>query len=403
MAARFSRVNGVALTKRMLISAGAEPLAGILLDLAASDPALMERIRGRAEAFVSATDNGEAEPPSNSAATNKASAEEAMVAERAAQDEGESYMVGSSPAMRRIYETIRKVARTDAPVLITGESGTGKELAAQAIHERSTYSDGPFVPINCAALPTNLIASELFGHEKGAFTGADQRRIGRIQSAEGGTVFLDEIGDLPLDLQAHLLRFLQEKTIDRVGGRHPIKVDVRVVAATNADLRKAVADGKFREDLFYRLNVLTLEMPPLRERGDDIELVSTFFMRKFADEMGRSIRGLRADAQRLIQCYPWPGNIRELIATMRRAVVMADGDWIRAEDLGLPEESAGPDGDIPSLEAARRRTEEGLIRKALDAHGNNIKRTAEHLGVSRVTLYRLIEKYGIATGSEMQH
>lgn len=312
-------------------------------------------------------------------------------------------MVGSSPVMRRIYETIRKVARTDAPVLITGESGTGKELAAQAIHERSAYRDGPFVPINCAALPTNLIASELFGHEKGAFTGADQRRIGRIQSAEGGTVFLDEIGDLPLDLQAHLLRFLQEKTIDRVGGRHPIKVNVRVVAATHVDLRKAVAEGRFREDLYYRLNVLTLEMPPLRERGDDIELVSTFFMRKFADEMGRSIRGLHPDAQRLIRCYPWPGNIRELIAAMRRAVVMADSDWIHAEDLGLPETNATPNGEIPSLEAARRRTEEELIRKALDAHNNNIKRTAEHLGVSRVTLYRLIEKYGIATGNETHH
>jgi DNA-binding NtrC family response regulator len=309
--------------------------------------------------------------------------------------DGEPSMVGSSAAMQRLFDTIRKVAATEAPVLITGESGTGKELAAIAVHRRSGRSKGPFVPINCAALPKTLIASELFGHEKGAFTGADQRRIGRLQAADKGTVFLDEIGDLPLDLQAHLLRFLQESTIDRVGGIHPIKVDVRVIAATNVPLRKAVADGRFREDLFFRLNVLTIAMPPLRERGEDIDSLSSFFVTKFARETGKPIRGFAPESQALVRRYSWPGNIRELIATMRRAVVMADGPWIRPEDLAMPAECDG--GVAPaSLESARREMEETLVRQALAVNRHNIKRSAEHLGVSRVTLYRLIEKYGIA-------
>ncbi len=341
-------------------------LAGLVLEQAAKDPSLRNRLRPLVAARrIRAPEHLDGLPP----------------------------MVGDSPAMQRLYGAIRKVAATDAPVLVTGESGTGKELAAIAIHERSPRARGPFVPINCAALPTMLIASELFGHEKGAFTGADQRRIGRIQAADRGTVFLDEIGDLPQDLQAHLLRFLQENTIDRVGGQQPIKVDVRVIAATNVPLRKAVSEGRFREDLFFRLNVLTLEMPPLRERGADIDRLAAHFVAKFAGEGDKVMNGLTPEALELVRVYPWPGNIRELIATMRRAVVMADGAWVRPDDLGLPADVRP--GSASSLEAARRETDEVMIRQALAANRHNIKRTAEHLGVSRVTLYRMLERYGI--------
>ena len=394
------------ITKDSLIGLGAAQLAQLVLDGAASDSKLLEKVRRRM-----------AQPPSEDGAR-------AARGGAARGDPDEPHMVGSDPAMQHVYDTIRKIAVTAAPILLSGESGTGKELAALAIHERSSYSAGSFVPINCGALPPQLIASELFGHEKGAFTGADQRHIGRIESAAGGTILLDEIGDLPLELQAHLLRFLQEGTIDRVGSRQHINVDVRVIAATNADLRQAVADGKFRGDLFYRLNVLRLELPPLRERGKDIDLLSTYFLRLFADEMGRPVIGLQDDAQHLLRSYYWPGNVRELIATIRRAVVMTDGDRISAEDLGLPsalppevrpapvtapgggnsggsgkvftpELVRGEPGELPSLDEARREMEKDLLRRALQLHSRNIKRTAEHLGVSRVTLYRLMEKYSI--------
>ena len=259
--------QGTVITKESLVGLGAEALAQLVLDRAASDSSLLETLRSRV-----------AQPKPEARA--EAAAEEVAVASAVLSDE--QHMVGSDPTMQHAYETIRKIAVTSAPVLLTGESGTGKELAALAIHERSTYSKGPFVPINCGALPPQLIASELFGHEKGAFTGADRRHIGRIESAAGGTILLDEIGDLPLELQAHLLRFLQEGSIDRVGSRESIKVDVRVIAATNSDLRQAVADGRFRGDLYYRLNVLRLEMPPLRERGGDIDLLATYFLRVFS-------------------------------------------------------------------------------------------------------------------------
>ncbi|MBI5165471.1 MAG: sigma-54-dependent Fis family transcriptional regulator, partial [Magnetospirillum sp.] len=360
-------IDEAGLTKEVLAGLGADALAQIVLEQAAKDPTLVERLRPALAPAATAA----AEPP----------------------------MVGTSPAMQRLAETIRKVAATDAPVLVAGESGTGKELAAIAIHQRSIRALGPFVPINCAALPKTLIASELFVHEKGGFTCADQRLIGRLHAADTGTVFLDEIGDLPLDLQAHLLRFLQESTIDRLGGHQPIKVDVRVIAATNVPLRKAVADGRFREDLFFRLNVLTLTLPPLRERGEDIDLLAAHFTAKFAREAARPIRGLSPEAVGAIRRHPWPGNIRELIATMRRAVVMADGPWIQVADLGLPD---GDDEDGPapatSLEAARRDLEEAMIRRSLAANRHNVKRTAETLGVSRVTLYRLMDKYGIVSG-----
>jgi DNA-binding NtrC family response regulator len=359
----FANNGETEITREMVAGLGSDALAALIVEHSSKDPALLARLKVVLAARTAKPD-----------------------------DRGQPPMVGSSPAMVRLIHTIRKVAATEAPVLITGESGTGKELAAIAVHRHSPRAGGPFVPINCAALPKTLIASELFGHEKGAFTGADQRRIGRIQAADKGTLFLDEIGDLPMDLQAHLLRFLQESTIDRVGGHHPIKVDVRVIAATNVPLRKAVAEGRFREDLFFRLNVLTLEMPPLRERGEDIESLALHFATKFAQDAGKAVRGLGPEALAVIRRYGWPGNIRELIATMRRAVVMADGPWITPADLHLPEEETG---SVSNLETARREVEETMVRQALAAHRNNVKRTAEHLGVSRVTMYRLMEKYGI--------
>jgi len=377
MAARLYCMNRPGLTTEMLTGLGADYLARLILEHAPRNPILLEELQDRARTLS---------PAPNSPAPG-------LQAEKA----GGGRMIGSSPAMRRIHNTVRKIAATDAPVLVTGESGTGKELAAQAVHEQSARAPGPFVPINCAALPPALIAAELFGHEKGAFTGANQRRSGRIQSAEGGTVFLDEIGDLPLDLQAHLLRFLQENTIDRVGGHHPIKVDVRVIAATNTPLRKAVAAGRFREDLYYRLNVLTLDMPPLRERGGDVDELTAFFLDLFAREIDKPARSLHPEAAAAIRAYSWPGNVRELAATLRRAVVMADGDLLTAADLALPAPEPDPTRQPgpPSLEAARQKAEEAAVRQALRGNRGNVKRTAQQLGISRVTLYRLMEKHGI--------
>jgi DNA-binding NtrC family response regulator len=317
-------------------------------------------------------------------------------------DGSEPYMVGASPAMQRVFAAIRKFADTNAPLLITGESGTGKELAARAVHERSAYGKGPFVAINCAALPPTLVAAELFGYEKGAFTGANTRRIGRLESAQGGTIFLDEIGDLPLEQQAHLLRFLQEKTIDRVGGTRPVTVEARVIVATNVDLRSAVKGKRFREDLFYRLNVLALHLPSMRERGTDLDLLATFFLRKFAEEHGRLVAGFSDDAWEKMRGYSWPGNVRELIGCLRRAVVMAEKPWITATDLGLDEspslvtQDLTDRGDRSSAIVPRRAgIDEAMLRTALSEHGGNVTSVARALEVSRMTVYRLMQRFGI--------
>ena len=325
-------------------------------------------------------------------------------------------MVGSSPEMLTVFKMIRKFAANDAPVLINGESGTGKELVAQAIHERSNYACGPFNPINCAGIPASLIASELFGHEKGSFTGAYERKVGRIESAAGGTVFLDEIAELPLDLQSNLLRFLQEKTIDRIGAQRPFKVDVRVLAATNKDLAEEVRAGRFREDLYYRLNVLSIVLPPLRRRGNDIDLLCTFVLRELAGEMNRPGLCVSEAAMEAVRGYAWPGNVRELISRLRRAAVMADDAEIKVADLELPthsghctdasadvsrqnlapEASVRPLAEEPlSLEEARFRVERLLVTRALERNSRNMTATARDLGVSRVTLYRLIEKHNL--------
>jgi transcriptional regulator with PAS, ATPase and Fis domain len=267
------------------------------------------------------------------------------------------FMVGNSSAMHEIFEQIRRFAACDVPVLITGESGTGKELVARAIHDHSGRAAGPYVALNCAAVPATLIASELFGYEKGAFTGANARKHGHIEHAHRGTLFLDEIGDTPIDLQGLLLRFLQEAEILRVGGRQPIKVDVRVVAATNVRLREAIAAGKLREDLYYRLNVLTVHLPPLREREGDVEVLATYFLREITRELRRDMLGFTPAAMAAMLAYKWPGNVRELIATMRRAVVLANGPLIDASDLRLePARVTIPDRPKPGAAAPPARS-----------------------------------------------
>jgi two-component system NtrC family response regulator len=302
-------------------------------------------------------------------------------------------MIGRSPQMQRVFETIRKVAGTDAPVLIVGESGTGKEMAARAIHRLGKRKAGPFIPINCGAIPENLLESELFGHEKGAFTGAHVQREGRIEAARGGTLFLDEIGDLALPLQVKLLRFLQEGQIERVGGRKPIAADARVMCATNGDLKKAMAEGHFREDLYYRIGVVVITMPPLRERDGDLRLLAETRLERLAAEQGRTLT-LSRKALEAIEAHAWPGNVRELENRLRRAVIMAEGSQITPEDLELgprvfPCESMG-------LFEAREAVEREMIESALARNRGNLTRCAEDLKVSRPRLYELIEKLGIA-------
>jgi transcriptional regulator with PAS, ATPase and Fis domain len=305
-------------------------------------------------------------------------------------------VIGDSPAMRRVAEMIRRFVRTDEPVLITGESGTGKELAARSIHETSRRSNGPFVAVNCAAIPSNLVASELFGYEKGAFTGANTRTKGQIEHASGGTLFLDEIGDMPVDLQGHLLRFLQDGRIVRVGGREAIVVDVRIVAATNVRLRQAIAEGRFREDLYYRLNVLALHLPPLRERQEDIELLARHFLREAAADFGREVQGFSQEALDALRGHMWPGNVRELMSIVRRAVVIGDTPQITVADLvGL--------GDTPVEQTKRAKPmpppgsdeERIALLDALARSQENVTITAQELGVSRVTLYRMLRRHSL--------
>lgn len=304
-----------------------------------------------------------------------------------------SDMVGSNGAMQNLVKKIAKVASIDLNVLIRGESGTGKELTAQAIHRLSNRANGPFVAVNCGALPNDLIQAELFGHEKGAFTGADRRRVGRIETAQNGTLFLDEIGDLPLDMQTNLLRFLQEKKIGRVGNSNDFAVDVRVIAATNVNLEKAVEEGRFREDLYYRLNVLHLEMPPLRERGKDIELLARHFFQQFSRNLRPNVKGFSKQAMDAINEHGWPGNVREMVNRVQRAVVMCEGRLIKPRDLGLDRDA--PHIGLVTLAEARKQAEKEIIEATLSAVRNNVSKAARRLDVSRVTLYRLMELHAI--------
>jgi two-component system NtrC family response regulator len=302
-------------------------------------------------------------------------------------------MLGVSPPMQEVFAAIRRVAATDASVVISGESGTGKELVAQAIHRRSRRREGPFIAINCGAIPENLLESELFGHEKGAFTGAHTQRKGRIESAQGGTLLLDEIGELPLALQVKLLRFLQARQIERVGGRTTIDVDVRVLAATHVDLSQAIQAGQFREDLYYRLNVVEIVVPPLRERGEDILVLAKALLQRYMAESQRQISGCEPAALTALVTYGWPGNVRELENRLQRAVIMASGPLLTPEDLGLPrpEAMAKP----PTLQEARAVIEADLIRQALARNNGNITHTATELGLSRPTLRELMRKYDL--------
>lgn len=304
-----------------------------------------------------------------------------------------SALTGDSSAIRKLRSQITRVAAVSAPVLICGESGSGKELVAQAIHAQSPAAKGPFVAINCGAMPTNLIQSELFGHERGAFTGAAKEKKGLIESAENGTIFLDEIADLPMELQANLLRFLQEKTIYRVGGTKSIRVNSRVVAASHVHLHAAVREGNFREDLFYRLNVLPITVPPLRERREDLPLLMEEFFHAFSGEKNPQLKGFSSSATAAIAEYSWPGNVRDLMNRIRRAMVLAEGRFISVEDLGLNSEAAPAPNEV--LMDYRAVAEKNAIVTSLTRADRNVSKAARDLGVSRMTLYRLMEKHGV--------
>jgi two-component system NtrC family response regulator len=306
-------------------------------------------------------------------------------------------ILGSSSQMQAVFTFIRKVAPTTAPVLILGESGTGKEMVAQALHRRSLLQSGPFIGINCHAIPENLLESELFGHEKGSFTGAHAQTKGHIESAAGGTLFLDEIGDLPAPLQVKLLRFLQERRFQRVGGRQEIQSDARVIAATNVNLQEAVASGKFREDLYFRLAVVVVKLPPLRERGDDVVLVAKEFLHRFGVQHGKPALTFAPDALRALTLYGWPGNLRELQNRVQRAVIMAEGKRVTATDLELTAVASGA-AQPQTLKEAREEAEREVVQDALRRHRGKITAAALELGVSRPTLYELMEKLGIAKG-----
>jgi two-component system NtrC family response regulator len=295
--------------------------------------------------------------------------------------------------MQRTCRTIEKVAPTSATVLILGESGTGKELLARALHDLSPRRQQRFVAINCAAIPETLLESELFGYEKGAFTGAAKQTIGKIETAANGTLFLDEIGDLPFSLQAKLLRFLQERVIERIGGRSEIAVDVRIVCATHQSLKDYIAAGKFREDLYYRLAEIIVEIPPLRNRKADAALLAHSFVRKFASEQRRGAMTLLPDAIDAIESHPWPGNVRELENVIKRAVIMADGQKIGAADVGL----APGDGEssVLNLRQVRDEAEKHAVVRVLARVNGNLSKAAELLGVSRPTLYDLMDRFGL--------
>ena len=301
-------------------------------------------------------------------------------------------MTGHSPPMQELYRRIGKVVAVDAPVLISGESGSGKELVARAIHQCSARAGAPFIAMNCGAIAPSLIHSELFGHERGAFTGAVQRKIGSIEAANNGVLFLDEIGDLPLELQANLLRFLQEKMISRVGSTERLRVNVRVIAATHVDLRQAVAGGHFREDLYYRLNVVQLRVPPLRERREDIPLLAEEIFKQFKGHKSPQLRGFSSEALSALMAHDWPGNVRELINRVQHAMVMSEGRLLSAADLGLPLPS---EDAAPTLDELRTSLERELIESSLKKYRNNVSATARQLGVSRVTLYRMIDRLKI--------
>ena len=304
-------------------------------------------------------------------------------------------MITAAPEMLKVARMIERVATTGASVMLLGASGTGKELLARGLHQRSDRAAAPFVAINCAAIPENLLESELFGHEKGAFTGAIRTVEGKVEQADGGTLFLDEVGDIPLALQVKLLRFLQERTIERIGGRKAIAVDTRIVCATHQDLEAMIADGRFREDLYYRLAEIVVRIPALAERTGDAVLLARGFLGRFAAEMNPAVKGFSADALAAIDAWGWPGNVRELENRVKRAVIMADGRLVGADDLDLGAAEDSED-DLPlNLKAARERADRKVIQRALARSEGNISNSAKLLGISRPTLYDLLKQYDL--------
>ncbi|TAN08520.1 MAG: sigma-54-dependent Fis family transcriptional regulator [Rhodanobacteraceae bacterium] len=303
-------------------------------------------------------------------------------------------LVGESTALQTVRDALCKFAGFDMPVLITGETGTGKDVAASVLHARSVRRSGPLVTVNCGALPANLVQSELFGHERGAFTGAAGRKIGRIEAADGGTVFLDEIGDMPVEAQVNLLRFLQERTIERVGGTHSIHVNARVIAATHVDLPRAVREGRFREDLYYRLNVLHVHLPALRERSGDAQILARHFLDAFRRQHSTRARKFSAAALKAIGEYAWPGNVRELINRVHRAAVTADRRLLDPAHLGLGRDRAA----ATSLRAARVQADRETIAETLRDSGHNMSECARRLNISRNSLYRLCKRHGLRKG-----
>jgi PAS domain S-box-containing protein len=320
-------------------------------------------------------------------------------------DMGFHGMIGESPQVMRLFELIESVAQSDAPVLVLGQSGTGKELVARAIHDSSLRKNGPFIKVNCAALNENLLESELFGHVKGAYTGAERSRVGRFEAAHGGTILLDEIGDIPLTTQVKLLRVLEEREIERVGDHRPISVDVRIITATNKDLEALIRKEAFREDLFFRINVFPIHCPSLAERADDIPLIVQSFIDQYGAKVGKRILGLTSDAMETLLAYPWPGNVRELRNAVEYAFVLCPGEWIGVEHLppkisrrgGPP--TAGPDGAPAAADTGRER--EALVR-ALRKTGGNQSAAARILNVSRVTVWKRIKKYEIDLDAEIR-
>lgn len=309
-----------------------------------------------------------------------------------------SGLIGQCTEMMDVFSVMRKVASTDAAVLIQGESGTGKELVARAIHSMSLRKDGPFIPINCGAIPETLLEPELFGHEKGAFTGAHSQVPGKVEFSHNGTLFLDEIGELPLLLQVKLLRFLQDKTIQRVGGRENIVVDTRIIAATNKDLAHEIKAGKFREDLFYRIGVVMIKVPPLRERKGDGILLATYFLKRYSDLYKKRVRGFGAATLERLLVHDWPGNVRELENRVQRAVIMSEGAMVEPPDMGFPDDQAGRQTGVQgvkTLKDAKDGVEREVVINSLDRNKGNIAGSAEELGVSRPTLYDIMKKHGL--------
>ncbi len=329
--------------------------------------------------------------------------ENRMLIERLDREYGFENLIGSGPAMRQVFETIQKVAETDLSVLIRGESGTGKEGVAQALHQRSSRRVRPFIPVNCAAISPELVESELFGHEKGAFTGADARRVGKFEAAHQGTIFLDEIGDMAPQTQAKVLRVLQEQSFERVGGNTPVEVDVRVVAATHRDLEAEVASGRFREDLYYRLKVVEIQIPPLRDRVEDIPALTERFLDQLAERLGREKKSCSQDAIAALARDPWRGNVRELRNAIEQAAVLSSGSAIEVADLRLEQRETGRNGhhpaatgaDVPFRDAKRHAVEsfeKDYLIRALREHGGNISRTAEAIGMVRQSLQQKIRE-----------